>query len=116
YSPDLNPFGTWQFRFIDCARDLGFLRKPDVETRAAKDVAGYLACPPRRSGRPEGTRPTAALHPQAFAGRASRAERLLPGRARKWLFLALFSPFRRRIIDRRARAVGVPGNSPRIRV
>src|SRR3954462_4246015 len=23
------PFGTWQYRFIDWARDLGFLQKPD---------------------------------------------------------------------------------------
>ena len=32
------PFGTWQFRFIDWARDLGFLQKPGIETKAAKDV------------------------------------------------------------------------------
>lgn len=35
------PYGTWQFRFIDWFRDLGFLQKPGVETRAAKDVAEY---------------------------------------------------------------------------
>ncbi len=35
------PFGTWQFRFIDWFRDLGFLQKPGVETLAAKDVATY---------------------------------------------------------------------------
>jgi endo-1,4-beta-xylanase len=35
------PFGTWHERFIDWFRDLGFLQKPGVETRAAKDVAAY---------------------------------------------------------------------------
>jgi endo-1,4-beta-xylanase len=35
------PFGTWQFRFIDWFRDLGFLQKAGVETKAAKDVAAY---------------------------------------------------------------------------
>ena len=40
------PFGTWQFRFIDWFRDLGFLQKPGVETRAAIDVASYAGAPP----------------------------------------------------------------------
>ena len=35
------PFGTWHERFIDWFRDLGFLQKPGVETKAAKDVAAY---------------------------------------------------------------------------
>jgi endo-1,4-beta-xylanase len=35
------PFGTWQFRFIDWFRDLGFLQKPGVETKAAKDSAAF---------------------------------------------------------------------------
>ena len=35
------PFGTWQFRFIDWFRDLGFLQKPGVETKAARDIAAY---------------------------------------------------------------------------
>jgi len=35
------PFGTWQYRFIDWFRDLGFLQKPGVETKAAKDVATF---------------------------------------------------------------------------
>ena len=45
-----SPFGTWQFRFIDWFRDLGFLQKAGVETKAAKDVAAYIqqpAAPPR---------------------------------------------------------------------
>lgn len=49
------PFGTWQYRFIDWFRDLGFLQKPGVETKAAKDVAAYVAQPPpppRMSGPP----------------------------------------------------------------
>jgi endo-1,4-beta-xylanase len=37
------PFGTWQYRFIDWFRDLGFLQKPGVETKAARDVAAHAA-------------------------------------------------------------------------
>jgi acetyl esterase/lipase len=44
------PFGTWQSRFIDWVRDLGFLQKPGIETKAAKDVANYEANPPRPYG------------------------------------------------------------------
>jgi endo-1,4-beta-xylanase len=40
------PFGTWQFRFIDWFRDLGFLQKPGVETKAAKDSAAFAKQPP----------------------------------------------------------------------
>jgi len=36
------PFGAWQFRFIEWFRDLGFLQKPDVETKAAKDIAAFV--------------------------------------------------------------------------
>ena len=46
------PFGTWQYRFIDWFRDLGFLQKPGVETKAAKDVAAYVANPPRMAPAP----------------------------------------------------------------
>lgn len=55
------PFGTWQDRFMDWFRDLGFLEKPGVKTKAAKDTAAFLLQPePRRrqagggegSGRP----------------------------------------------------------------
>jgi endo-1,4-beta-xylanase len=42
------PYGTWQFRFIDWFRDLGFLGKPGVETRAATDIAAYESQPPPR--------------------------------------------------------------------
>ncbi len=44
------PLGTWQFRFIDWFRDLGFLQKSGVETRAARDVATRVASPPRGRG------------------------------------------------------------------
>jgi len=44
------PFGTWQDRYIDWFRDLGFLQKPGVETKAAKDVAEFVAKPPRPFG------------------------------------------------------------------
>ncbi len=37
------PFGKWQDRFIEWFRDLGFLQRPGVETRAAKDVAAYAS-------------------------------------------------------------------------
>ncbi len=39
------PYGTWQFRFIDWFRDLGFLQRPGIETKAAKDV-DYSAAHP----------------------------------------------------------------------
>jgi endo-1,4-beta-xylanase len=41
------PFGTWQHRFIDWFRDLGFLQKHGVETRAARDTTAFLSQPPR---------------------------------------------------------------------
>jgi acetyl esterase/lipase len=39
------PFGTWQYRYIDWFRDLGFLQKPGIETKAAKDVAAFATQP-----------------------------------------------------------------------
>jgi acetyl esterase/lipase len=44
------PYGTWQYRFIDWFRDLGFLQKPGVETKAAKDVATFVKLPVRTGG------------------------------------------------------------------
>ena len=41
------PFGAWQYRYIDWFRDLGFLQKPGVETKAARDVAAFLNQPAR---------------------------------------------------------------------
>ena len=41
------PLGTWQFRFIDWFRDLGFMQKPGIETKAARDVATRVANPPK---------------------------------------------------------------------
>ncbi|MBL0161295.1 MAG: alpha/beta hydrolase fold domain-containing protein [Bryobacterales bacterium] len=42
------PFGTWQYRFIDWFRDLGFLQKPAVDTKAAKDSAEFVRQSPLR--------------------------------------------------------------------
>lgn len=39
------PFGTWQLRFVDWFRDLGFLEKPGVETKAAQDITYFLSQP-----------------------------------------------------------------------
>ena len=41
------PMGTWPVRFIDWFRDLGFLAKAGVETKAAKDSAVFVADPAR---------------------------------------------------------------------
>lgn len=45
------PFGEWQDRFIDWFRDLGFLQKPGIETKAARDTAAFLAQPPSAAAR-----------------------------------------------------------------
>ena len=45
------PFGKWQDRFIDWFRDLGFLQPPGVETRAARDTAGFASQPQRGAER-----------------------------------------------------------------
>lgn len=42
------PLGTWQDRFIDWVRDLGFLEKPGTETKAARDISTFLDQPPPR--------------------------------------------------------------------
>ena len=39
------PFGTWQQRYVDWFRDLGFLQKPGIETKAAKDSAAFVIAP-----------------------------------------------------------------------
>ena len=46
------PFCTWQFRFIDWFRDLGFLQPPGVETKAAKDISFFLSHPPATAHAP----------------------------------------------------------------
>ena len=38
-------FGTWQNRFVDWFRDLGFLQKSGMQTRAAQDTAGFVKGP-----------------------------------------------------------------------
>ena len=64
------PYGTWQNRFIDWFRDLGFLQKPGIETRAATDVAAYVKQPPRSFGRRGGqsARDGSPATPAASAG------------------------------------------------
>jgi acetyl esterase/lipase len=47
------PFGTWQDRFIDWFRDLGFLQKPGTETKAARDIAVFLTQPPPKDEPPK---------------------------------------------------------------
>ena len=47
------PFGTWQDRYVDWFKDLGFLQKPGVETKAAQDIKLFVAQPPR-ADRPRG--------------------------------------------------------------
>jgi hypothetical protein len=44
------PFGKWQDRFIDWFRDLGFLQKPGVETKASRDSAAFASEPARATG------------------------------------------------------------------
>ncbi|MDX2024229.1 MAG: alpha/beta hydrolase fold domain-containing protein [Deltaproteobacteria bacterium] len=41
------PFGSWPDRFIDWLRDLGFLQKRGLATKAAQDVAAFVAKPPK---------------------------------------------------------------------
>jgi endo-1,4-beta-xylanase len=62
------PFGTWQYRFIDWFRDLGFLQKPGVETKAAKDIAAYLSRPPQTGGRGRGGSGNTGSSPDAARG------------------------------------------------
>jgi endo-1,4-beta-xylanase len=45
------PYGTWQYRYIDWFRDLGFLQKPGVETKAARDIATFISQPVRTGNR-----------------------------------------------------------------
>ena len=49
------PFGTWQDRFIDWFRDLGFLQKSGLETKAAKDIAAFVSQPQRGGERRSAT-------------------------------------------------------------
>ena len=44
---DGTAMGTWSARFTDWFRDLGFLQKAGVQTLAARDVAAFVAVPPK---------------------------------------------------------------------
>ena len=57
------PFGTWQDRFIDWFRDLGYLQKPGVETKAAGDITRFLSQPPPREFNRPGLIPPATNGP-----------------------------------------------------
>ncbi len=57
------PFGTWQDRYMDWFRDLGFLQKPGVETKAAKEVATFVSQPQRGGFRRGGTNAAAGTAP-----------------------------------------------------
>ena len=54
------PFGKWQDRYIEWFRDLGFLQKPGIETKAARDIGAFLSQPPRSR---EGRSPSAPKSP-----------------------------------------------------
>jgi endo-1,4-beta-xylanase len=45
------PYGTWQYRFLDWFRSLGFLDKPGVPTRAAIESDLHVHPPARGAGR-----------------------------------------------------------------
>ena len=68
---DDTPYGTWQYRFIDWFREMGFLQKPGVETKASKDIATYLSQPATSAGPGRGSA-TTALPPANTAGAASQ--------------------------------------------
>ncbi|HTI70080.1 MAG TPA: alpha/beta hydrolase [Candidatus Limnocylindria bacterium] len=57
------PMGTWQDRYIDWFRDLGFLQKAGVETKAAKDVAAYMGQGQRGAGSGGGSASAGANKP-----------------------------------------------------
>ena len=66
---DGTPFGKWQDRFIDWFRDLGFLQKPGLETKAAVDVKKYASQP--AGGRRGGTAGGPSRNTEATATNAA---------------------------------------------
>ena len=89
------PFGTWQFRFIDWFRDLGFLEPPGVETKAAKDIAFYLSQPVALSVEP----PAGATLLLAAAGDGSQVYTCTDGH---WVLKAPDA----RLLDEHGQAIG----------
>jgi len=51
------PFSGWPLRFIDWFRDLGFLQKPGVETKAAQDTKLFLNQPSAAEAPPGQSQP-----------------------------------------------------------
>jgi endo-1,4-beta-xylanase len=66
------PFGKWQERYIDWFRDLGFLQKPGIETRAAKDITAFLNRPPPRNFGSGGRNSTRTNQPAVRENTAQR--------------------------------------------
>jgi hypothetical protein len=69
------PFGTWQNRFIDWYRDLGFLEESGVVTKAAQDSEAFVNRPARGNRRGGGGRG------EGRGGRGFRGQRGEPGEA-----------------------------------
>ena len=70
---NFTPYGTWQDRFIDWFRDLGFLQKPGVETKASLDIKAYLSRPAPGQGRGgRGNAPAAPPATPPAGGRGGR--------------------------------------------
>jgi endo-1,4-beta-xylanase len=65
------PFGTWQDRYIDWFRDLGFLQKPGVETKAALETKAFVSQPPREGRRRDGAGQRPAVAPAPASTPAS---------------------------------------------
>jgi hypothetical protein len=63
------PFGTWQDRYMDWFRDCGFLQKPGVETKAAKDITAFVSQPQRGNFRRNGGATNASVNPSAAASK-----------------------------------------------
>jgi endo-1,4-beta-xylanase len=79
-----HPYGTWDVRFMDWLKDLGFLTPSGTETKAAKDIAIRVANPPRMGGRGGGRRagaPGAPGVPGAQRGPAAPGAAPAPGAA-----------------------------------
>lgn len=70
------PFGSWQDRFIDWFRDLGFLQKPGTETKAARDNAAFVSQPQseneRRSNGPRQSQERESNRPAPNPGQAKQ--------------------------------------------
>ena len=62
------PFGSWQDRFADWFKDLGFLQKPGIETKAARDIAAFISQPQPQTERGPGGQPPSSDRESNRAG------------------------------------------------